>query len=630
MVYTRKVGLCGILSIFVTLIFMFLFTQVSFAKTPLSSAKRIGEPSAAYINDEVIIRFKPEVVADSTQFAKLSASLHKEIGARVLKESRTVRGLQLVKLPPGTKVTDAVVKYKRNASVLYAEPNYIIRCSAIMPNDPNFSSLWGLHNTGQLVNGVAGTVDADIDAPEAWNYTTGTGTIIIAVIDSGVAYDHPDLSGNIWVNSGEVAGNGRDDDGNGYIDDVRGWDFVDEDNDPYDFNMHGTHVAGTIAAVGNNAQGVTGVNWRAKIMPLRFMDAMGFGDTYDAIEAINYAARNGAHIINCSWGGSSYSQALKDAIDGFPGLVVCAAGNEGSNNDSFPDYPASYTCPNIISVASTDQNDGLAYFSNYGASSVDVAAPGVNIYSTVPGRKQIFFDGMTNLGNWTVDYPWGLSTVIFYSSPSSATDSPSGNYAANSNVTLTLKNPVDLSSERGAKLEYKLRLDTEQGYDGLFVEASTDQVNWTTISGYTGYSSYFMPMEEDLSAYDGKPAVYIRFRLFSDEIINYDGAYIDDVRITTISGWSYEYADGTSMAAPHVAGLAGLVKAIQPGYGYSQLRDAVLRGVDVKSSLSGKVATGGRINAAKALSSVATLPPKGTIDKPAQGATVSGTVTVSG
>ncbi|MFM6602958.1 MAG: S8 family serine peptidase, partial [Microcystis panniformis] len=233
-----------------------------------------------------------------------------------------------------------------------------------------------------------GTPDADIDAPEAWDIQTGNPNLVIGVIDTGVDYNHPDLASNIWTNPGEIAGDGIDNDGNGYIDDIHGWDFAYNDNDPSDVHGHGTHISGTIAGKGNNGVGVTGVAWNAKIMPLKFLNDQGSGSTSNAILAINYATAKGVKLTNNSWGGGVYSQALYDAINaaGQAGaLFIAAAGNDAKNTDTSPSYPASYDLPNIISVASTTRTDALSSFSNYGLTSVDLGAPGSDIYSLAPG-----------------------------------------------------------------------------------------------------------------------------------------------------------------------------------------------------------------------------------------------------
>jgi len=267
-----------------------------------------------------------------------------------------------------------------------------------VPNDSQYTRLWGLNNTGQ----TGGTPDADIDAPEAWNISTGSSQIVVGVIDTGVDYTHPDLAANIWTNPGEIAGNGIDDDGNGFVDDVHGYDFVNNDGDPMDDNDHGTHVAGTIAGVGNNGLGVAGVNWSSSIMGLKFLSAGGSGYTSDAVRAINYATMMrttfgvNIRVTNNSWGGGGFSTAMESAIraSGEAGILfVAAAGNSSANNDLSPHYPANYNLANVLSVAATDHNDNLASFSNYGVSTVHLAAPGVSIYSTVSGGGYASYSG---------------------------------------------------------------------------------------------------------------------------------------------------------------------------------------------------------------------------------------------
>ncbi len=273
-----------------------------------------------------------------------------------------------------------------------------VRVFQALPNDTSFGSLWGLNNTGQS----GGRADADIDAPEAWNITTGSSSVVVGVIDTGVDYTHPDLQANIWRNPGEVAGNGVDDDGNGFVDDLHGYDFANNDATPMDDNGHGTHVAGTIGGRGNNGAGVTGVNWNTSIMALKFLGANGSGSTSNAVRAVNYATMMSnvydvnVRVLNNSWGGGGYSQALSDAIVASNNagiLFVAAAGNETANTDSTPHYPSNYTAANIISVASTDRNDNLSSFSNYGATTVDLAAPGSSIYSTVNGGGYATYSG---------------------------------------------------------------------------------------------------------------------------------------------------------------------------------------------------------------------------------------------
>lgn len=346
--------------------------------------------SGEFVKGEIIVK-----VADGATDGDLER-INDRNGAET-EEELPRSDLAVVDLPNDLTVAEAVEIYEDSPDIEYAEPDYILRPAAI-PNDAKFSSLYAMHNTGQ----TGGSSDADIDAPEAWDTATGSQETIVAVIDGGMDIEHPDLRENIWVNPDEVAGNGEDDDGNGYVDDVNGWDFANEDASVYDPDAatgkgeeHGTHVAGTIAARGDNGIGVVGVSWRASIMPLKFLKSGG-GKSSDAAEAIDYAIAEGADISNNSWGGSVYSQTLRDAIsraDAVGHLFVAAAGNDGANNNKRPYYPASYNLPNIISVASSDNRDALSSFSNFGASSVDLAAPGSSIVSTLPGDGYGSFSG---------------------------------------------------------------------------------------------------------------------------------------------------------------------------------------------------------------------------------------------
>lgn len=408
--------------------------------TNQSSALNYTFNSTNYKKDEIFVRFTSNG-SNNTSLEDISKNANLQIGAVVLKEFQEVKGLQLVKIPENVSLQDALAKYLENPYVLYAEPNYTYKENAI-PDDGSYNLQWGL---------------TQINAPLAWNITTGSSNVIIAIVDSGIDLNHPDLKAHIWINPGEIPENGIDDDHNGYIDDVYGWNFVSNNNNVADDGGHGTHVAGIIAAVGNNALGIIGVMWNATIMPLKFLDKNGEGYIDDAVSSIRYATKMGAHVITCSWGGPQYSKALKDVIEASSALVVCAAEDSDGNinNDITPFYPASFTCVNIISVAATDENDKLAYFSSYGVNSVDVAAPGTGIYSTLPGS-------------------------------------------------------------------------------------------------------------------------------------------------------SYGYMQGTSMAAPYVSGLAGLIKSIRPDLSALQIKYTILNNVDYLSSLSGKILTGGRINAFKALTNIIT------------------------
>ncbi|TWT30622.1 S8 family serine peptidase [Blastopirellula retiformator] len=302
------------------------------------------------------------------------------------------------------------------------EPNALLP-THLATSDTQADSLWGLDNQGQ----TGGTVDADIDAPEAWEVTTGNPNVVVAVVDTGVDYSHPDLIHSMWVNPGEIAGDGIDNDGNGFVDDVYGYDFLNNDGDPMDDNMHGTHVAGTIAAEGDNGQGVVGVASSASIMALKFLSASGSGSTADAVRALNYATMMkklyGVNVVatNNSWGGGEYSSALYSAIKASGDediLFVAAAGNNGANNDVTPQYPANYGLDNVISVAATDHNDQLANFSNYGGQTVDIAAPGVSIVSTITRGRYLSLSGTS----MAAPHVSGVIALAYSANPSATMD----------------------------------------------------------------------------------------------------------------------------------------------------------------------------------------------------------------
>jgi subtilisin family serine protease len=363
---------------------------------------------------------------ESTQLSALGAEVTDDFSAEGLK------GMQMIDVGGSVTVEEAISELNNSSYVAYAEPNYIIKLSLPdvpvppgpeqigaesvtgSPNDPRFSEQWALANTGQTDGGVAG---ADIDALSAWSMKTGSDSIVVAVIDTGVDYTHPDLAANIWTNPGEIAGNGIDDDGNGYVDDVHGYDFINNDNDPMDDNGHGTHCAGVIGAVGNNGIGISGVCQKVKIMPLKFLRKDGNGDTAASLNAIAYARKMGADVISCSWGGTARSQALADAIASTNTLVVCAAGNSGTSNDVIPHYPSGFDSAQIISVAASDAADGIPSYSNYGSTSVDVAAPGDWILSTYPtalGYQYIKMKG-TSMATPHVS---GLAALLLSQNPS--------------------------------------------------------------------------------------------------------------------------------------------------------------------------------------------------------------------
>lgn len=587
---------------------------------------------AEYVPSEVLVKFR-----DGASNASVAAA-NTAVGGETIKSFMAgASKIHHLKLGKGANVEDALAKYRQSPAVDYAEPNYLYRLASI-PNDTQFTTLWGLHNTGQSVNGTVGTNDVDIDAPEAWDITTGSPNVVIGVIDSGIAYDHPDIAANIWTNPGEIPNDGIDNDNNGFIDDVNGYDFFSNDPDPMDAPFfpggnpgHGTHVAGTIAAIGNNGLGITGVMHTAKLMALKAGDVTGSLTTAAIIQAEDYARVQGARAINASFGrtGGPCSQVEYNALSTLNTagvMFLVAAGNDNVNTDVTPSYPAQYSVAtacgpalsNVIAVAAIDQTGNKASFSNFGATSVQIAAPGVNINSTRPTSNFTFalfhnYDsnpgalGYTSTG---VNNSWGFTNNVSLSPPTSLTDSPAGNYLNNTSSFAT--GPIfSTTGQRGCRLVGALRLETESGFDGFFLDISQDGgATWTTagngISGSTGGAFVNSPFSD---IPDGSANTRFRAHFISDSSIVADGGYFDNIGVQCTVGapsgtTDYQYLQGTSMATPHVTGVVGLVLAANPNLNAAQIRNAVLNtGVPVPA-LNGIVSTGRRLNARNAIASV--------------------------
>lgn len=368
------------------------------ATTDLGSAKAAKSPD--YSSNKVIVAYK----GDATTAMRRSA--RSSVGARISDRNQDETDDRLSAIAGGRlavydlsrmSVKDAIKKLNADPAIAYAEPDYRLKI-ALTPDDPDYGQLWALNNTGQ--NG--GTAGADISAEDAWDITTGSHDIVVGVIDTGVDYNHEDLSANIWTNPNEIAGNGIDDDNNGYVDDMHGINAITNSGDPMDDQGHGSHVSGTLGAVGNNGIGVVGVSHNVSIAGCKFLAADGFGSTTNAIKCVNYMVdlkTNGGvnlRVLNNSWGGGGESQALSEAIDAAEAadiLFVVAAGNDGTDNDSIPSFPGNYPNDNVLTIANTTRTDSLRFDSQYGLTTVDMGAPGTSILSTIPGNGYATYSG---------------------------------------------------------------------------------------------------------------------------------------------------------------------------------------------------------------------------------------------
>jgi len=454
----------------------------SATKSQLQQHYRLGEILIGLQNDGPAKASLSQILPGSIETGSIVFTPTAAHKAELPADEAAATTILKLQLPADLSVAEALEQLAQRTDILFAEPNYLVH-RATIPNDPYFAQQWGLENTGQTLSGDKGTLagisGADMGATQAWDLATGSSAIVVATLDSGIDLSHPDLADNIWNNPGETGwdsqgqpkeSNRLDDDGNGYIDDVHGWNFVMSNNSPLDDDVdgHGSHVAGIIGALGNNGIGIAGINWQVQMLPVKFLDRFGSGDLFKVAAAYNYAVKNGARVINASYtypqsctsvGPSSTERTALSIARNQGVLIVAAAGNFRCNNDIYAFYPGGHDLDNILAVAASDPQDNLAStFSNYGVRSVDLAAPGVNIYSTV---------------------------------------------------------------------------------------------------------------RQSITGMDGHPG--------------------------------YNYMSGTSMATPQVTGAAALLWSLHPELTYGEVRDAILFSVDPQPGLQGKVATGGRLNLAKAL-----------------------------
>lgn len=441
-------------------IFIFLFLLI-FQFPFLSQAEKFKT-----VPGEYVVRLKSHISARLPRH-ELESRLKSTVISTIPEQNIVV-----IRRPVFELQEDVVKVLSENPWVEIAEPNYIYKASRI-PNDPMFGLLWGLRNIGQSdIDRNPGVQDMDIDAEKAWDITTGSKRILVAIIDSGVEYTHPDLVENIFVNEKEENGKeGVDDDGNGIIDDIHGANFVNPDKpngDPLDDYGHGTHVAGTIGAIGDDAMGIVGVAWHVTMLPVKFLDEEGEGTLVAAIKAINYANKMGAKILSNSWGGGGYSANLKLAIEESHkanALFVASAGNDESDNDKTPSYPANYEVPNIISVAAIDNKGQLADFSNYGRYTVDVAAPGVNIYSSY------LYGDYTSMSGTSMAVPHvsGIAALMWSDKPDLT------NTRVRSRIMATSKRVKNLKIRRGIANAYYALTNTEW-------PDPADPANWSKVN----------------------------------------------------------------------------------------------------------------------------------------------------
>ena len=568
------------------------------APASASTARPAGPARAAGAElpqGSLIVRFAPGL----GRSARVAAA--SRFGGRAQRRLG-VAGLSLVSVPRAGDPRRAARRATSSPGVLYAEPDQRIDYR-VTPNDPLFGHQWALLNSGQRVVATAGTPGADIDAAPAWDLGTGSPSVIVADVDTGADLTHPDLAANIWVNPNETPGNHLDDDGNGLTDDVNGWDWADSDNSPDDSRSfeqgHGTETASVIGAVGNNGIGISGVDWQVNLMPLR---AATLSDT---ISAFVYARQQGARVLNFSAGFPFYSQALKDTIDNLSTmLVVNAADNggfngRGDNSDKVSDFPCKFKSPNLICVAASNQRDSLTTFSNYGPASVDLAAPGQNVLGAYPPKAlsydlNEFFD--EPIGNRLQrggrhDH-WGMTKKL----GGSLTDSARGDYRDNTNSFVTTR-PLDLHQRRACEVDFYLLTRLQKGPDRLLVEAKRGKGRWRTLGSYTGTNKGDFHFLRFPKRFSGAPSAQVRFRLHSDARIHLDGVYLDDLQVTCVTtAPTYAYADGTSFAAPQVAGAAGLIVARFPALSVAEIRSRLLSSVKKVPSMAGKLVTGGRLD----------------------------------
>jgi subtilisin family serine protease len=590
----KKINLLLKLCIYTMFSIIVLFTVVTVAD---NDHKLHRTSLKDYADDEILVKFKE----DASDFSMMT-TIQTQGDSKIKKVSN--KKIIQVKLKEGQTVEDAIAEYYSYPNVEYAQPNFIYHIMATAPLDPDYEHLWGLKNTGQIVPDASyptnnpGKIGDDMDLELAWDIVTDCSSVIVAVVDSGINYNHEDLAANMWSSINYPN---------------HGYDFVDDDDDPMDYNGHGTHCAGTIGAVGNNNIGTTGVCWKVQLMAVRVLNTAGAGYTSDIISGIYFAVSEGAKILSMSIGSYYFDQAYYDALKDAQTngvLVIAAAGNDDSDNDGGTHtYPCDYDLDNIIGVAALDQSYELAHFSNYGSTSVDVGAPGTNILSEWHGIEDTISDDFTvgwtesGTGGWArgvreidgIDY-----NMLF--NPDNWGEPDWGNYSNNADDRIW--KTFDISGYDVSALNFDYWFDLEENYDYFDIycnNGASDPVEGGTLLDWgTGSTDgYFYSYSGVIPESYRTSECSIGFRLDSDNIYTYNGVSIMEFSISriTLTDNSYNTINGTSMATPHVAGLAALIWTINPGYDYMDVAESIKYGGESIPSLAGITTRGKAVNA---------------------------------
>jgi subtilisin family serine protease len=616
-----------------------------------------------YSPDGVIVQWAPGIGRRDRVEARADANVE-------LESDLGNREFQLVSVEPGQTPAGAVSELEADPAVALAERDGYRTPNAI-PNDPLFNQLWGLLNSGAGIGGFSGAVaGADVGASAAWDRTVGSPAVVIADIDSGYRFEHPDLAAVAWTNPDETA-NGLDDDGNGVVDDLHGADFVGADGEspsvdgnPTDDDLlsggHGVHTAGTIGAAGNNGVGITGVAQDARIMPLRVCSRFSAPPAasrcpFSAIlSAINYAGAKGARVANMSLGGNTFTQSEVNAIAANPDvLFVISAGNDGSDNDGGAaaphghHYPCDYqpevdalppvpdAIDNVVCVAATDQADGLASFSDWGATSVDIGAPGTETLSSYPFVTPFAdtFSSNDFATKWpatgadggfqrTSESPltsFGMTDVVGAPVANTVRETTSATFTVPPNGGCKLNQTRRVVLASGDHYRYSVLLNGAEVGGAISEPASSPE---------PGLERRFLELP---AAFEAGGSVQIRFRFSAGSApAAGSGVWLDDVSIVCSQAVgqasAYAFLQGTSMAAPHVSGAAGLLFSLEPSASVTEVREALLAGAEPVSSLAGKTVSGGRLDIPSAMVAIdkqAPEPPLLTSTDPASPASAS-------